>query len=237
MNQETRSMLARPRPVFEVLSDSLRERICAHEFMPGEALDEHRIAASYGVGRSVVRDALCVLDRSRLVRFESEGRFHVACPSSQDVAQLFDILEQLERLTVHQAANARSLPDEGCPFWPALCQASGNGYLAAQIDSVHTHLKLALGAVFESPAMQPPEALQERLRQSILSGNVDHAEQGLLGYWQCRRETATNLPPFRHALPHASCGNCVPDPVQGGCTAGAVKEDMADDEVFPVFAV
>lgn len=237
MKQETKSMRARPRPVFEVLSDSLRERICAHELRPGEPLDEYRIAASYGVERHVVRDALCVLDRSGLVGFGSEGRFHIACPSSQHVAQLLDILEQLERLALHQAANARSLPDEGRLFWTELCQASGNSYLTAHMDGVLAHLKLAFGAVFESPEIQPPEMLRERLRQSILSGNVNQAEQELLKYWQRRRQTATRLASCQHAQPHEICDDCAPDLGQAGRATGAAKEDMEDDEVFPVFAV
>ncbi|MCK6395728.1 GntR family transcriptional regulator [Zoogloea sp.] len=190
-------MSVRPRPLFEVLSDSLCERMCAHELMPGETLDEYRLATSYGVSRSAVREALSLLLRNGLVEFNSRG-FHVASPTRQDVSQLFDVLELLEGFAMRQAADARRPPDEGCQFWPGLCQASGNPYLANQIDDAVTRLKLACGPLLESPDMQPSKALQEELRQFILKGRADQAEQVLSGYWRQRRQGGMAILQTRH---------------------------------------
>lgn len=51
----------RPRALYEVIADHLRERILAHELAAGSVLDEFDLARHYGVSRTPVREAIKVL--------------------------------------------------------------------------------------------------------------------------------------------------------------------------------
>ena len=52
----------KPRALYEVIADHLRERILGHELAAGTVLDESELARHYGVSRTPVREAIKVLN-------------------------------------------------------------------------------------------------------------------------------------------------------------------------------
>lgn len=57
----------KPRALYEVIADHLRERILGHELVAGAVLDEAELARHYGVSRTPVREAIKVLHHEGLL--------------------------------------------------------------------------------------------------------------------------------------------------------------------------
>ena len=110
MRKPTRKKTA---PMAEPLSDieeaeDVTDRICATlataigegALKPGSKIIEEAIAEHFGVSRTVVRGALGVLQRDRLLeRKRNRGTF-VAEPSIEEAKQLFEARRALERTTL-----------------------------------------------------------------------------------------------------------------------------------------
>lgn len=60
-------MSLKPRALYEVIADHLRERILGHELAAGAVLDEAGLARHYGVSRTPVREAIKVLHHEGLL--------------------------------------------------------------------------------------------------------------------------------------------------------------------------
>ena len=76
--------------------------IVEHRLAPGSKLTEQKIAAIYGVSRTIVRQALFQLARDHLVNLEPARGAFVASPSVEEARQVFAVRRHLEQLLVAQ---------------------------------------------------------------------------------------------------------------------------------------
>jgi DNA-binding GntR family transcriptional regulator len=89
------------------VADGLSDRILAGAFRPGERLRESAIATELGIARNTVREAVRLLERGGLVRFEANRGAVIISPTSETVDELYAAREHLET-----AALARPLHGE-----------------------------------------------------------------------------------------------------------------------------
>jgi DNA-binding GntR family transcriptional regulator len=89
----------------------LTNQILGGQRLPGSALDEQELAASYGVSRTPVREALRLLAASGLVAHRPNHGAEVAAPSAADLRDMFQVMADLEGLCAGYAA--RAMPPEG----------------------------------------------------------------------------------------------------------------------------
>ena len=84
--------------------DLLRERIFSHELLPGQRLDEADLAATLGISRTPLREALKVLAVEGLVTMKVRRGAYVTEMSRDDVAQVYHLLALLESDAARAAA-------------------------------------------------------------------------------------------------------------------------------------
>ncbi|GAA0952410.1 GntR family transcriptional regulator [Nonomuraea longicatena] len=87
-----------PVSAVEALVGALRRRVLSGEIQPGTSLPEQEIAASYGVARPTVREALAVLVHEGLLRRERNRSAYVPLVSLEDLDDLMYVRRPLEEL-------------------------------------------------------------------------------------------------------------------------------------------
>lgn len=90
----------------EQIRMDLTNQILGGHRPPGSALDEQELAASYGVSRTPVREALRLLAASGLVAHRPNHGAEVAAPSATDLRDMFQVMADLEGLCAGYAARA-----------------------------------------------------------------------------------------------------------------------------------
>ncbi|MEU7832813.1 GntR family transcriptional regulator [Nonomuraea sp. NPDC049129] len=97
------------RPVSAVgaLADALRRRVLSGEIGPGTALPEQELAATYGVARPTVREALAVLVHEGLLRRERNRSAYVPEVTIADLDDLMYVRRPLEGLMATAVAGRR----------------------------------------------------------------------------------------------------------------------------------
>ena len=145
----------------------LRAAIVDGRLRAGERYSVATLAARLGVSRTPVREALLVLERQGLVRFERNKGVRILAPSAADLEEVFVLrlllevpaarraatrldagaLAALDRELAAMATAART-GEEG-PFMAhdqrfheIVLDAAGNGRLAAQVDQLRDHVRL-----------------------------------------------------------------------------------------------
>ncbi|MEQ4721135.1 GntR family transcriptional regulator [Nonomuraea sp. B19D2] len=100
------------RPVSTVgaLADALRSRVLSGEIPPGTPLPEQEIAASYGVARPTVREALASLVHEGLLRRERNRSAYVPEVTLSDLDDLMYVRRPLEDLMARALAG-RQVPE------------------------------------------------------------------------------------------------------------------------------
>lgn len=94
----------------EQIRQDLTNQILGGQRQPGSALDEQELAASYGVSRTPVREALRLLAASGLVVHRPNHGAEVAAPSESAIRDMFQVMADLESLCAGYAA--RAMPPE-----------------------------------------------------------------------------------------------------------------------------
>jgi DNA-binding GntR family transcriptional regulator len=84
--------------------DGLRAAIVAGRLAPGERYSVGALAAELGVSRTPVREALLVLERQGVVRFERNKGVRILAPSAADVEEVFALRLLLEVPATRRAA-------------------------------------------------------------------------------------------------------------------------------------
>ncbi len=92
----------------EQIRQDLTNQILGGQRLPGSPLDEQELAASYGVSRTPVREALRLLAASGLVAHRPNHGAEVAAPSEADLRDMFQVMADLEALSAGYAARAMS---------------------------------------------------------------------------------------------------------------------------------
>lgn len=79
-----------------VIVSTLTKAIVEHRLNPGTKLSEQKVAAHFGVSRTLVRQALFQLAQNRLIRMEPARGAFVATPSVVEARQVFMVRRMLE---------------------------------------------------------------------------------------------------------------------------------------------
>src|SRR5512141_423330 len=98
---------AKHAPLNKVVADSIRERILAGEFEPGERLAEERLSEELGVSRMPVREALRALAAEGIVTIEPRRGASVTSYTPQQVQELVEVRATLESLNAKLAARRK----------------------------------------------------------------------------------------------------------------------------------
>ncbi|MEV5554007.1 GntR family transcriptional regulator [Nonomuraea wenchangensis] len=100
-------MPLRPVSTVGALADALRSRVLSGEIAPGTPLPEQELAASYGVARPTVREALAVLVHEGLLRRERNRSAYVPEVTLADLDDLMYVRRPLEDLMAQAVAGRR----------------------------------------------------------------------------------------------------------------------------------
>lgn len=88
----------------EQLRDGIEERIVSGHYPPGARLDEVELAESFHVSRTPIREALRQLSAAGLVEIRPRRGTVVAEFSVARLAQMFDVMAELEGICARRAA-------------------------------------------------------------------------------------------------------------------------------------
>jgi DNA-binding GntR family transcriptional regulator len=93
----------------EQVRDHITSLILNGELKPGSSLRENALASSFGVSRNTVREAVLLLERSRLIRHEMHRGAVVAMPTRDALVNLYDARRGLEVGAVSLPADAATI--------------------------------------------------------------------------------------------------------------------------------
>lgn len=86
---------------------ALREAISDGSLPANEPLREERLAASLGVSRTPVREALVRLTAEGLIERDGSGRVRISVLSAEDLDEVFALRDALERLAIRYACKVQ----------------------------------------------------------------------------------------------------------------------------------
>jgi DNA-binding GntR family transcriptional regulator len=134
----------------EQVADALRDKILKGQLRPGADLPELQIAASTGVSRNSIRDAIRLLAREGLVRVTPHRGATVTALSKEDVTDIFRIRRLLELSSIEsmkESSRCDSAPLLAIVQEMEAAAAAKDWPRCAAIDhSFHRHLVAFLGS-------------------------------------------------------------------------------------------
>ncbi len=95
----------------QIIVGAITTAIIEHRLAPGAKLTEQKIAAIYGVSRTIVRQALFQLARDHLVTLEPDRGAFVAQPSVEEAQQVFAVRRMLEQQLVEAFCDKAAAAD------------------------------------------------------------------------------------------------------------------------------
>lgn len=98
-----------PKSLTDIVAQRVRQAIIDGEFALGQMISEETLAASFGVSRTPVRDALTLLQTTGLVEIRAKRGSYVFQPNEDDVRAICDFRAMLE---LHGAALSRTVARE-----------------------------------------------------------------------------------------------------------------------------
>lgn len=156
-----------PAPLRHQVARLLREDILDGVYAPGERLLEGTMCASYGVSRTVVREALRQLETERLVTVLAHRGPIVTVLTADDIKCVYDVrrvleglagelfartasAEQAEALVAHLTemevsyvrGTVKTREQAKERFYELLLDGAGNEVLAADLSTVHARIAL-----------------------------------------------------------------------------------------------
>ncbi len=141
------------RAIPDELARRLGEDIIFNRLPPETRLTEEQVAATYGVSRSPVREAVRLLEREGLVRRSARRGFWVAPVSLTDFDEIYTCRIALEAIAAESAARSPHAPAARAPFADLLgrlraAEASGDarGFFDADVEGSELIYKLAANA-------------------------------------------------------------------------------------------
>lgn len=159
--------------------EALRTAVLSGQYRPGDHLGEVELAASLGVSRGTVREALRHLQQEGLVTPGARGMLRVNSLTPTEVKELFQVRAALEALAVRQiiasprreaaVAALRGALDElaredddvtarmqaDLAFHLSLCRLAGNSMLVEAWERLEGRMRVAIlsGAAWQAPMM------------------------------------------------------------------------------------
>lgn len=92
-------------------AEALREQILDGRLSPGARLIEAEYCAAFGISRTPLREAIKVLESEGLLTVRSGRGVHVTAMTERDIADLFEVIAELERLAVGLAVERMDIGD------------------------------------------------------------------------------------------------------------------------------
>ncbi len=203
----------------DVIAFALTDDIVSHRVVPGAALDEEKLARRFGASRTPVREALRELAASGLVELRPHRAPIVVAVDQSRVAEMFDVMADLEALCAARAATAISAEQRSrlealhremgeavrngdattyragnMDFHGLIYDGAGNGYLREITLATRTRLGPYRGAQLESPhRLSASYAEHEAIVTVILRGDADRAAALMRRHLAITQETLAKL--------------------------------------------
>jgi len=140
------------RPLREVVTDEIRRMITDGELASGERLVEDRLAEQLGVSRNPVREAIRSLEATGLVEVVPRRGAYVTVVDLDDLAQLQEMRQVIDRWVVQAAAERHETADidrlDTCVREGRVASESGD---AVRASEMHREFHLAIEAASKNP--------------------------------------------------------------------------------------
>lgn len=105
------TQLIRKRSLHLVAAKEIREQIIGGEVAQGERLAEAELCAKLGVSRTPLREAIKLLEAEGLLTIRPGRGVYVTVITERDIADLFEVVSDLERLAVALAVQRMTISD------------------------------------------------------------------------------------------------------------------------------
>ena len=184
--------------------------ICDGELAPGARLTQEDLAATLGVSRQPVLQALRLLKKEGFVSDAGRRGLRVAPLEAQAITQVYEVRAVLDGLAARRAAQAKAqldptilregrqaaagqhigaMIDADMHFHHLIYAASGNPLIAETANHHWPHIRRAMGAVLQTVGLRRPVWDEhEAIVQAINGGDADLAER--LAREHCARASA-----------------------------------------------
>jgi DNA-binding GntR family transcriptional regulator len=196
------------RALYEDVAERLRAQIFSRELEPGSWIDEQQVAASYGISRTPLREALKVLAVEGLVTMKPRRGAYVAEMSQDDVTQVYRVLavlesdaaaEAAERASDDQLAALQALHDKlekqtrqreaffaaNERFHMALLDAAGNRWRTQIVTDLRKVMKLNRHhSLFRQGRIDESLAEHRALMAALAGRKAEHARQLVLDHFR-----------------------------------------------------
>jgi DNA-binding GntR family transcriptional regulator len=198
--------------------------ICDGELAPGARLTQEELAATLGVSRQPVLQALRLLKKEGFVRDAGRRGLRVAPLEAQAITHVYEVRAVLDGLAARRAAQAKAqldpaiigegrraaagprigaMIDADMHFHHLMYAASGNPLIAETANHHWPHIRRAMGAVLQTVGLRRSVWDEHAaIVQAINSGEADLAER--LAREHCARASdhiATQLARYGRPLP------------------------------------
>ena len=184
--------------------------ICDGELAPGVRLTQEDLAATLGVSRQPVLQALRLLKKDGFVSDAGRRGLRVAPLEAAAITQVYEVRAVLDGLAARRAAQAQAqldptvigegrqaaagprigaMIDADMHFHHLIYAASGNPLIAETANHHWPHIRRAMGAVLQTVGLRRPVWDEhEAILQAINGGDADLAER--LAREHCARASA-----------------------------------------------
>jgi DNA-binding GntR family transcriptional regulator len=164
----------------EIVARRLSQAILDGDLVPGTRLREETLAASYGVSRTPIREALILLGSSGLIELAPNRGATVRQLTTGDITEIYHLRGLLEAEAVSLAASRITpeligLLNRACDRLAGLHGAAAADQLAADVQ-FHHGIAEAAGSPRLFALIRQVCAIPEGYRSSIPYGNADLTE-------------------------------------------------------------
>lgn len=183
--------------------EHLKEQIILGMYKPGERLIEEKIAESFSVSRSPVRESIRMLEKDGLITVNSSGGVNVINPHIDDYMYLFEYRKEVEAAAAYYAAQRSTenhlqtmkkhletmsdvdansykvIHQSAVEFHTSIAEASKNPFLIstlAQLQGINTFYRRA---ILDHSDLFVKKAIEEhdQIYVSIKTRNEEKAKQ------------------------------------------------------------
>jgi DNA-binding GntR family transcriptional regulator len=183
--------------------ERIKQKIVSLELLPGEVIDEGRLQADLGLGRTPIREALKRLALEKLVNIIPRRGMFVTDIGVRDLQHLFELRVELESLAARlaarrgraehwqkMAATLAALPPDEEPVdnetmiaidhacHKIIYEATGNEFLQDTLDTMYTlSLRLWYFGLTQMGSMRHAVLEHRRILAALESGDADLAAE------------------------------------------------------------
>ncbi len=208
-----------PTALYQEVAERLRQRIFAHELVPGEWIDEQKLAEQYGISRTPLREALKVLASEGLVELRPRRGCYVTEILRQDLDDIFPLMAMLEGRAAAEAVRRAKPADilllkqiherlelaarEGRiesffeanqEFHKAIQALAGNRWLLSVIQDLRKVLKLSrLHSLSLEGRLQQSLEEHRQIMRAFEAADVEKAESLMHDHLLCGREAIVKI--------------------------------------------